>query len=636
MAGEINFGLADPNAVTQGFANTNAMLDSYTQRQAGQQLATGDTQGAEDTLNQQGMLPQAQAVQTNANNQDTHDQQVQDHLQSLSDKQRADRAQFIGDVATTMQNVRVAHGDAALMPAYDQLAPVFQAQGVPPDQIAMMRQQLAANPDVFLDGMIQHATKEGFTLGPQQQRFDSTGKLLASNTDAPPHYQLIKNGDGSESLVAVDQNNVPIPGAPPPPVGAQPGQPAAPTMITPNVVWTHMQEAGGNPDGLKAVASVAANRARLGHETLDSVVTDPGQFGYGSPVNSPEHKAFLKIQAEYPVGSSQYQHALETITPILSGQQAPVGPYTHYFSPVAQKQFGREPPSWAQGDGVNIGGNAFYSIPYKGVAPGSSGGPTAAPPTNIQTGTPGVHVLATSAPAPARPYLTPAEVQAAGYRPGTVVQRDPVTQEDKVLQPGDKPGAGGVGKLPPDVQARLKSIYTAMDSSAQLDAMAQDFMHRAHGIQTGGFGYTPVGGSANNPTSGVRATQAYNVLFDHDTAGRIQALDAISNRATPLLRPLGSGRILGQEYTNFGRAFPSTKNFPQANADQAEELHNEAMKVQAHGAFMIHYANTHGTFDGADEAWQAGQGQNNSPTAGVTPGRTGGVHRSWSPQGGLQ
>lgn len=190
------------------------------------------------------------------------------------------------------------------------------------------------------------------------------------------------------------------------------------------------------------------------------------------------------------------------------------------------------------------------------------------------------------------------------------------------------------GKLPTQDAARLKAMDTWLDSAEQLGDYSGQFMQRAHGVNTGPQwnqfgGHSSGSGGAN--VGGVRPGAVYDYMFNPQEYGQIQELDAITNRVTPMLRPAGSGRILGPEYTNFGRAFPSSKNVATANAGIDQEIQQQLGSARAKVTFYHKWAEDHGNLDGADSAWIQAR---HAAVAGAAA--TGAKHRTWDPVRGLQ
>lgn len=142
-----------------------------------------------------------------------------------------------------------------------------------------------------------------------------------------------------------------------------------------------------SPEGRAAVAAVIRNRTLTGRwgDTPGQVVQAKGQF---------EPWMNGRAQAVDP-NSADYKAAAAIVDQTLAGGKDPTNGATHFYGPAAQAALGRQPPSWAQGEGTRIGGNSFYapegrvSVPSQdqqpvqmaqaqtGVPPGQPGNPPA-------------------------------------------------------------------------------------------------------------------------------------------------------------------------------------------------------------------------------------------------------------------
>ena len=115
----------------------------------------------------------------------------------------------------------------------------------------------------------------------------------------------------------------------------------------PAVIATIIGEAGGDPDGQRAVASVIRNRADSSGMSQGDVVRAPNQFA-----GLRSRNAIMDSSA--PV----YQQAAANVGPILNGVDAPTVDATHFYSGAAV-------PPWAVGrPAQNIGGNKFVNVGY--------------------------------------------------------------------------------------------------------------------------------------------------------------------------------------------------------------------------------------------------------------------------------
>lgn len=150
MAGEISFGLHDPNAFLRGAQTMNTMMGNLTKKRAGKKMAEGDIRGGVGELYREGMIDEGQKVQ--------HNETVnQANAWGLDDNKRKANAEMARDVATALDNVRMQQGDGAVLPAFEQLLPAFRAQGIPEEHIQKYREGLSQNPGAFISGMSRHA-----------------------------------------------------------------------------------------------------------------------------------------------------------------------------------------------------------------------------------------------------------------------------------------------------------------------------------------------------------------------------------------------------------------------------------------------------------------------------------------------
>jgi hypothetical protein len=124
------------------------------------------------------------------------------------------------------------------------------------------------------------------------------------------------------------------------------------------VIRTVLGEAGSEPDeGQAGVAAVIKNRrdsGRYGPNAVNVVLT-PGQF---EPWMTPQGRQRMM---QYPPDSPAYQKAGEIVDRVFTEGYDPTGGATHFYSPTAQSALGRQPPKWAQGDGLPIGRHTFFA-----------------------------------------------------------------------------------------------------------------------------------------------------------------------------------------------------------------------------------------------------------------------------------
>ncbi|MCW2317621.1 hypothetical protein M2322_003185 [Rhodoblastus acidophilus] len=112
----------------------------------------------------------------------------------------------------------------------------------------------------------------------------------------------------------------------------------------------------GSPSGQAGVGSVMLNRLQSGRfgDSLAAVILAPNQFEPWT------HRAneLLSISPN----DRRYQQAARIFDAVAGGDLPDMtGGATHFYAPKAQAALGRQPPSWAQGQGQNLGQSLFYA-----------------------------------------------------------------------------------------------------------------------------------------------------------------------------------------------------------------------------------------------------------------------------------
>lgn len=644
-----DYGDLDPQSYLKGAAGVNALVQNFATRQAGQSLANGDTAGAVQTLDRAGDLAGANTVQNNTNTQTTFANTQTDRTTAAAQAATEHDGMFMLDVANTLESVRQSKGDAAVLPAFDQLVPVFQARGGKPEEIAMIRQQLAQDPENFIAAAAAHGSKilEPFNLSEGQVRYDPNGKIVAaapSYHELNPDQKLVRTDPGIGGTSAGFATGVEPGGA-----GVPPGQPAAPApapVTQPAATGTggdagYLQTVdlhegrGQNPRSSASgfgqfLGHVDANGK--GHGTWFDVMRGDPQFA--QLIAGKSDAEILQMRQNPQIAQAATISLARTNGQYLQSHGLPATPanvgLAHGFGGAgaadlikADMKDPNMPASIVLGPLVikenpqlaNLTvGQIIQSVEKRF---GGHGVPAPAPAQEVPDAS-GATTIAVGEPAPA------ADTKGAfNLSPGQT-HFDASGKPVASLAPKDGPGSG---KLPPQDAARMKAIDTMADQANTVAGMASDFMGRAKGVQTG-WQYNAVG--AHNAagvgvTGGLRPGQIFNAIMDTDTLGKIQELDALTNRAAPMLRPNGSGRILGPEYGNFLRAFPSTKNDPTANVAIAGTLTGEAQSAEKFRQAAHAWANAHGNLDGFDADFH-------KPSA---PAASGSRVRHWVPGKGL-
>lgn len=143
-------------------------------------------------------------------------------------------------------------------------------------------------------------------------------------------------------------------------------------LIIRTVIGEAAQE---SPEGQRAVAHVIMNRVRGSGRGVSDVVFAPNQF---EPWGNQATRGRL---LSYTQADPTYQRVAQVLEPVFSGQsQDPTGGATHFYSPTAQASLGRQPPSWDDGSGADIGRHRFFRHGYNGSGVGNRHGMAGAQP----------------------------------------------------------------------------------------------------------------------------------------------------------------------------------------------------------------------------------------------------------------
>lgn len=195
----VDFGLLDPSAFYKGAANTNAMMQRVAQRKAGEHLSKGDTKGAMDTLNQSGDLEGARNVQLQLDEKD-------ERLNKMSKEHRARQTEMVLDVAGALKKVQAEHGDAAILPAFQQLLPMLKANDATDQDLQPFVEGFSKDPGGFLDRVLsvaqQHAKE--YTLGQGDVRMRGDEQLGNNPKPVQPQYRVIPAGASLAALPSAE------------------------------------------------------------------------------------------------------------------------------------------------------------------------------------------------------------------------------------------------------------------------------------------------------------------------------------------------------------------------------------------------------------------------------------------------
>ena len=180
-----------------GFDEMQGFREQRARNLAGQQLARGNYAGGSAELYNAGMLDAGAGVQQLG-------QQQEDRQRTLGDAETAKRAKMLLQIAEALQTVP----EPQRMTALQQAAPLFQAAGVDASVLSQIKPEHLTTP--ALQAFVGQIAKEQYTLTPGSARYDSSGRLIASQPLAP-EYKTVSPGD---KLVEVGQGQGPVASAP--------------------------------------------------------------------------------------------------------------------------------------------------------------------------------------------------------------------------------------------------------------------------------------------------------------------------------------------------------------------------------------------------------------------------------------
>lgn len=209
--GTIDFRLLDPNSVLRGAQGTNEMLTQYARKKAGGLAAQGDNRGAVNSLYEAGDLEGGAALEN-------HMTVNRANVEKLDSGERARQLEMVTDTAMVLQKIRKEQGDAAVMPAFQQLVPLFKHHGVTDEQLQPIIQGLQHNPGRYLDTIQAYAQQHGpaFSLTPGQTRYQGRTPIahapaLSRTVVGPAGSQVSEYNPDQDPTATGDSPDSPIP-----------------------------------------------------------------------------------------------------------------------------------------------------------------------------------------------------------------------------------------------------------------------------------------------------------------------------------------------------------------------------------------------------------------------------------------
>lgn len=561
----MDFRLLDPNAAARGVENVNAWADAAAKRRAGAMIAE-DPRAAMSHLQRNGLLGDAMNVQQGVWAEENRSIAATERERAEEDRQRGieleaekREADALGAMATNLQSVLSEHGVEAVLPAFDQMAAGWMANGADAESVAQMREALATNPEPFLTataGAVSAANQryQLWQAGNSAGTFDRRTGQVTEQFRAP-RYERVGTG---QDLVEIDGmgglsgGEAPSGGAPAPTGGRPAGAPAA---------------REGTP---------AERNAALQSEIL-AVIPNARM---GSGVRTPERQAEL-VRDMPGIAVPNSRH--------------PTGDAQDFQIPGKGEADLPEVRRMLQEGGVEFEDVIFHNNHFH-IERGPNGGgaaPTPRPQAAPSGGGPRV-IARGRDPAPRAGgvqwrTMTPEEVETQGLRAGGSYQINSNGQT-RVAQQPPAAGRGGAaqpgGRLSPQDNAflnKLRTDATAAMGVANLYAQMEPLARR---VDTGGMMSMPGAGSvvgAVNPE-----VRRFMQLTDQMTPGMRQGLP---------------GAASDRDVAMFRSATPSIDKPREANLAAIAAGRAWGQRQGDYVAFIEQWARDNGSLLGASEEW---------------------------------
>jgi hypothetical protein len=437
-------------------------------------------------------------------------------------------------------------------------------------------------------------TTTGPTLGGGASIDPTSGALLDSRNNqvlgAVSHYQSNpkSNADNFSTSTFTPYGAASGPPSPPQlgaPGGApQPGSNLNPPLLPPPPPASGQTRAdrNNNPGNLKAL-SKGTWQGQTG--------VDPGGFVQFAKPEDGLRAAGINL------ANKQRLHGLKTIGDIIAAPKVGWDPgNTAYANAVAGQLGMKATDNIDLSKPENLGAMARAIFAYESGRPASGSGaesasrsPMRGPPANAPTV--GGGTITQLSPGTGTQILSPAESQANGAPPGVILQRDVQGNLTPVV-----PRAGL--SLPPDDQSYLNSLKEAASKSAMLAGYARQFiqLQAKSGQATGGYHAIPGETSLEG---------AFNPTMNN--------LGQLQKTMIPLQREIGSGpirmgEIKGPDGGIWGGDVPRVESPAASNQFAAKQWTNRAQQLTSQANFYDQWAQSHGTLNGAQAAWQAQNG----------------------------
>ncbi len=372
----------------KGYDAAQGLQNDFALRQAGNDLAaSGAYTPAVNDLLKAGMVDQGQALQQNY-------QAVQDAQRKQQQQAVADHLSFLSKAADALSNIPDTDGkQTARRQALAQyIAPGLQQMGYSAQDVANLQNGDLSDQalSMFRSNVDLQLEKIGNSVVGIDKR---TGKVKSAFTLPPEkEVKVIKNGDGSESVVLVDPNDTGASGAAPAAGGAAPA--AAP------------QAAGAAP-AIQGASRGARNNNPLNVSTLPNGQSWQGQTGADGQYAVFGTSAAGWAAADKNLASYGARDGVTTLAGVIQRwAPAAAGNDTASYIKTVASDLGVDPNAKLDLSNPQVRQAVLQSMAKVELGTGGTGQPEpAAPPAQpapaqSQVGATGTRVLYTSKPKP--------------------------------------------------------------------------------------------------------------------------------------------------------------------------------------------------------------------------------------------
>lgn len=552
----MDFRLLDPNAAAKASNQVNEWAKKAAEKVAGQQIAAGNRQGAQDHLNRNGFLGSAQnlmqqdfAIENREIAATEREREEEDRQRDIRLEAEKREAETLAGMATNLTSVMQNQGKEAILPAFDAMARTWLARDAAPEHIAAMRNELATNPEVFLE-----ATGAAASQALSRYQFNTVGKSVVRSDKRTGAVDEMYRGD---EFLQVDTKKdlVRVPG-------------------------TGSGDGAGSDDGA-APSPTGGGGSTLQAQTAPDAIKE---LFPNARVTGGDRDAATNTSVRGAKNSWHLQQGKAV-------DMAPIPGET-----VASVKAKLEEAGWTVHEALDETVNTRGTGPHWHFAASPPTGARATAPQRVSQSRGGPEIIRPGQAAPTAAWrnMTPDEVAAAGMRPGTAAQVNATTGQTRVAQQPAAAGRGGAaatgGNRPARLSAQeeitLKDLRKEVSAAQNMRPLLEQMRSLARDLETGGMYAMP---------GAARVAGAFDA--------RIRRFESLTDQMTPLMRNGLPGAASDKDVAMFRSAAPSLDKPREANIAGINAGIALSNRMGDYLAFMDAYANENNTLRGASEVW---------------------------------